>query len=70
VAWLPGRPRRRLLHPSLSAVGHRVTAAPSAAEVLKLNNAGVTFDAVLLDIEMSDMTVLEFAFAEMATLLH
>ena len=47
--------------PSLSAAGFNVTAAVSAAEALKLRESGVSFDAILSDIEMPDMTGLEFA---------
>jgi two-component system chemotaxis sensor kinase CheA len=54
---------RQLLVPSLSAAGYRVTAAASAAEALKLRDAGVAFDAILSDIEMPDMNGLEFARA-------
>jgi len=54
---------RQLLVPSLGAAGYRVTAAASAAEALKLREAGVVFDAILSDIEMPDMSGLEFARA-------
>jgi two-component system chemotaxis sensor kinase CheA len=54
---------RQLLVPSLSAAGYRVSAVASAAEALKLREAGVMFDAVLSDIEMPDMNGLEFARA-------
>jgi two-component system, chemotaxis family, sensor kinase CheA len=54
---------RQLLVPSLSAAGFSVTAAASAAEALKLREAGVVFDAILSDIEMPDMSGLEFARA-------
>jgi two-component system chemotaxis sensor kinase CheA len=54
---------RQLLVPSLSAAGFRVTAAASAAEALKLRDSGVAFDAILSDIEMPDMSGLEFARA-------
>ncbi len=54
---------RQLLVPSLGAAGYRVTAAASAAEALKLRDAGVVFDAILSDIEMPDMSGLEFARA-------
>jgi len=52
---------RQLLVPSLGAAGYRATAAVSAAEALKLRDAGVMFDAILSDIEMPDMNGLEFA---------
>jgi two-component system, chemotaxis family, sensor kinase CheA len=54
---------RQLLVPSLGAAGYRATAAASAAEALKLREAGVMFDAILSDIEMPDMSGLEFARA-------
>ncbi|HVC60615.1 MAG TPA: chemotaxis protein CheW [Acetobacteraceae bacterium] len=54
---------RQLLVPSLGAAGYRVTAAASAAEALKLREAGAMFDAILSDIEMPDMNGLEFARA-------
>jgi two-component system, chemotaxis family, sensor kinase CheA len=54
---------RQLLVPSLSAAGYRVSAVASAAEALKLRDAGVGFDAILSDIEMPDMNGLEFARA-------
>ncbi len=58
---------RQLLVPSLGAAGYRVTAAASAAEALKLREAGVVFDAILSDIEMPDMNGLEFARAVRAS---
>jgi two-component system chemotaxis sensor kinase CheA len=54
---------RQLLVPSLGAAGYSATTAASAAEALKLREAGVMFDAILSDIEMPDMTGLEFARA-------
>jgi two-component system chemotaxis sensor kinase CheA len=54
---------RQLLVPLLGAAGYRVTAAASAAEALKLRDAGVVFDAILSDIEMPDMNGLQFARA-------
>jgi two-component system chemotaxis sensor kinase CheA len=54
---------RQLLVPTLSAAGYRVTAASSAAEALKLREAGTMFDAIVSDIEMPDMNGLEFARA-------
>jgi two-component system, chemotaxis family, sensor kinase CheA len=54
---------RQLLVPSLGAAGYHVTAAASAGEALKLRDAGVVFDAILSDIEMPDMSGLEFARA-------
>jgi two-component system chemotaxis sensor kinase CheA len=58
---------RQLLVPSLGAAGYRVTAAASAAEALKLRESGVMFDAILSDIEMPDMSGLEFARAVRAS---
>jgi two-component system chemotaxis sensor kinase CheA len=54
---------RQLLVPTLGAAGYRVTATASAAEALKLREAGVLFDAIVSDIEMPDMNGLEFAQA-------
>ena len=64
----PGGRGQRLLPPvagarSLGAAGYRVTAAASAAEALRLRDAGVMFDAIVSDIEMPDMDGLEFARA-------
>jgi two-component system, chemotaxis family, sensor kinase CheA len=46
---------RQMLAPCLSAAGYRVTAAASAAEALRLREAGAMFDAIVSDIEMPDM---------------
>ncbi len=51
---------RHLLVPALSAAGYEVTAAGDAAEALRLREAGVRFDAIVSDIEMPDMSGLEF----------
>jgi two-component system chemotaxis sensor kinase CheA len=52
---------RQLVVPTLSAAGFRVTAVSSAADALKLREAGVMFDAIVSDIEMPGMDGLQFA---------
>ena len=52
---------RQLLVPTLTAAGYEVNAAASAAEALKLRDAGLEIDAILSDIEMPEMSGLEFA---------
>ncbi len=52
---------RQLLVPSLAAAGYRVTAAASAAQALKLREAGAKVDAIISDIVMPDMDGLAFA---------
>ena len=52
---------RQLLVPTLGAAGYRVTAAPNAAEALRLREAGMMFDAIVSDIEMPEMDGLAFA---------
>ena len=47
--------------PALSAEGFEVTAAGSAAEALRLREAGLMIDAIVSDIEMPDMDGLAFA---------
>ena len=54
---------RDLLVPALAAAGFEVTAAASAAEALRLRDAGARFDAIISDIEMPDMDGFEFARA-------
>ena len=54
---------RQLVTPILGAAGYRVTAASSAAEALRLREAGAMFDAIVSDIEMPDMDGLDFARA-------
>ncbi|HET8995868.1 MAG TPA: chemotaxis protein CheW, partial [Acetobacteraceae bacterium] len=54
---------RQLLVPTLGAAGYRVTAAPSAAEALRLRESGMMFDAIVSDIEMPEMDGLAFAHA-------
>ena len=52
---------RQLLMPTSGAAGYRVTAAPSAAEALRLRDTGAMFDVIVSDIEMPEMDGLEFA---------
>jgi len=52
---------RQLLTPILGAAGYRVTAAPSAAEALRLRETGAMFDVIVSDIAMPDMDGLDFA---------
>jgi two-component system chemotaxis sensor kinase CheA len=54
---------RQLLVPTLAAAGYQVTAASSAAEALRLREAGVMFDVIISDIEMPDMDGYDFARA-------
>ncbi|MBN8875140.1 MAG: chemotaxis protein CheW [Rhodospirillales bacterium] len=54
---------RQLLAPTLSAAGYAVSAAASAAEALRMREAGATFDAIVSDIEMPEMDGLQFAEA-------
>jgi two-component system chemotaxis sensor kinase CheA len=54
---------RQLLVPTLAAAGYDVTTAGNAGEALKLQDAGVSFDAIVCDIEMPDMNGLSFARA-------
>ena len=54
---------RQLVTPILGAAGYQVTAAPSAAEALRLREAGARFDAIVSDISMPDMDGLDFARA-------
>jgi two-component system chemotaxis sensor kinase CheA len=51
---------RQMLVPSLGAAGYRVTASASAAEALRLRDAGMMFDAIVSDIEMPDMDGIAF----------
>lgn len=55
---------RNLLATVLRAAGYRVMTAPAAREALDLLQAGVTFDAVLVDTDMPEID--GFAFAEAA----
>jgi two-component system chemotaxis sensor kinase CheA len=58
---------RQLLTPILGAEGYSVTAAPSAAEALRLREAGTMFDVIVSDIVMPDMDGLDFARAVRAS---
>jgi two-component system chemotaxis sensor kinase CheA len=58
---------RQLVTPILGAAGYRVTGAPSAAEALRLREAGATFDVIVSDITMPDMDGLDFARAVRAS---
>jgi len=52
---------RQLLLPTLDAAGYEVVGAASAAEALRLRDAGATFDAIVSDICMPDMDGIAFA---------
>jgi two-component system chemotaxis sensor kinase CheA len=52
---------RHLVVPALSAAGFDVTAVESPAEALRLRDAGVSFEALISDIEMPEMDGLSFA---------
>src|SRR5579859_2249063 len=52
---------RQLITPILGAAGFRVTAVPSAAEALRMREAGAMFDVIVSDIVMPDMDGLDFA---------
>jgi two-component system chemotaxis sensor kinase CheA len=54
---------RQLTVPMLGAAGFRVTAVASAAEALRLRDAGTSFDAIVSDIEMPGMDGVQFARA-------
>ncbi len=54
---------RNLLTPILSVAGYDVTTVESAGDALKMREAGMTFDAIISDIEMPDMNGFEFAEA-------
>ncbi len=54
---------RQLMVPTLGAAGFRVTAVRSAAEALRLRDAGTLFDAIVSDIEMPEMDGIQFARA-------
>jgi two-component system chemotaxis sensor kinase CheA len=47
----------------LGAAGFQVTAVSSAAEALRLRDAGTQFDAIVSDIEMPQMDGIQFARA-------
>ena len=52
---------RQLIAPALGAAGYRVTTARNAGEALRLRESGVMFDAIVSDIEMPEMSGLDFA---------
>jgi two-component system chemotaxis sensor kinase CheA len=54
---------RNMLAPVLKAAGYRVRVAANAQEGLAMLRSGQSFDVVLTDIEMPDMTGFEFAEA-------
>jgi two-component system, chemotaxis family, sensor kinase CheA len=54
---------RQLVTPILGAAGYRVTGSPSAADALRLRDAGAMFDVIVSDITMPDMDGLDFARA-------
>ena len=54
---------RQLLVPTLAAAGYQVTAAGSAAEALRLRDAGAMFDVIVSDIAMPEMDGHAFARA-------
>ncbi len=58
---------RQLLTPILGAAGYHVTAAPSAAEALRLREGGAMFEVIVSDIAMPDMDGLDFARAVRAS---
>jgi two-component system chemotaxis sensor kinase CheA len=58
---------RQLVTPILGAAGFRVTAASSAADALRLREAGAMFDAIVSDINMPDMDGFDFARAVRAS---
>ncbi len=54
---------RHLLVPTLASAGFEVVAVASAAQALRLHDAGENFDAILSDIEMPDMNGIAFVRA-------
>jgi two-component system chemotaxis sensor kinase CheA len=54
---------RQLLLPVLATAGYAATAASSAAQALRLRDAGAMFEVIVSDIEMPDMNGLEFVAA-------
>jgi len=54
---------RHLLLPTLASAGFEVVAVSSAAQALRLHDAGDEFDAILSDIEMPDMNGIAFVRA-------
>ena len=57
---------RNMLIPALSSAGYHVTAVNDATEALALRGAGVTFDAIVSDIEMPGMDGMQFVRAARA----
>jgi len=54
---------RQLLVPTLSAAGYKVTAVASAAEALRMREAGAMFEVIVSDITMPEMDGYGFARA-------
>ncbi len=54
---------RNLLAPILSASGYNVITASSAQEALELREKDIMFDVIISDIEMPEMTGIDFAKA-------
>ena len=52
---------RQMLIPMLSAAGYQVSTVSSAERALALQDAGVRFDAIISDIEMTGLGGLDFA---------
>lgn len=52
---------RNMLTPLLSVAGYEVTSLEGPTDALKMCEDGVTFDVIISDIEMPDMTGFEFA---------
>ncbi|MGH1350270.1 MAG: chemotaxis protein CheW [Methyloligellaceae bacterium] len=52
---------RNMLAPLLGAAGYKVTLAESALDAIRLKDNGLVFDVIVSDIEMPDMTGIEFA---------
>jgi two-component system chemotaxis sensor kinase CheA len=52
---------RNMLTPLLSVAGYKVTSVEGAAQALELCERGETFDLIVSDIEMPDMSGFEFA---------
>jgi two-component system chemotaxis sensor kinase CheA len=52
---------RNLLTPVLSVAGYVVSTADNAKKALEMRSAGYTFDAIVSDIEMPEMSGFEFA---------
>ena len=57
---------RNMLIPALSSAGYHVTAVSDAEEALELRRGGVTFDAIISDVEMPGMNGLDFVRAARA----